>query len=162
MHCPFCNAEDTKVIDSRLVADGSQVRRRRECTSCIERFTTYESAELVMPRIVKRDGSRAPFDEQKLRAGLQRALEKRPVSTEQIEEAINRIKQRLRRLGEREVKSMTVGEEVMGALKDLDEVAYIRFASVYRQFQDLDEFREEIDRLEKIPHGSLTRKNSKT
>ncbi len=161
MHCPFCNAEDTKVIDSRLVADGSQVRRRRECTTCTERFTTYESAELVMPRIVKRDGSRVPFDEDKLRAGLQRALEKRPVSTEQIEEAINRIKQQLRATGEREVKSMKVGEEVMSALKDLDEVAYIRFASVYRQFQDLDEFREEIDRLEKSPHGSLTRKPSK-
>ena len=159
MHCPFCNAEDTKVIDSRLVADGSQVRRRRECTTCTERFTTYESAELVMPRIVKRDGSRAPFDEDKLRAGLQRALEKRPVSTEQIEEAINRIKHRLRATGEREVKSMVVGEEVMSALKDLDEVAFIRFASVYRQFQDLDEFREEIDRLEKTPHGSLTKKS---
>ncbi|MTI14478.1 transcriptional regulator NrdR [Sansalvadorimonas verongulae] len=157
MHCPFCNAEDTKVIDSRLVADGSQVRRRRECTTCTERFTTYEGAELVMPRLIKRDGSREPFDEEKLRAGLQRALEKRPVSTEQIEEAINRIKQRLRATGEREVKSFTLGEEVMSALKDLDEVAYIRFASVYRQFQDLEQFREEIERLEKVPHGSLTR-----
>lgn len=157
MHCPFCNAEDTKVIDSRLVADGSQVRRRRECITCSERFTTYEGAELVMPRLIKRDGTREPFDEEKLRAGLQRALEKRPVSTEQIEEAINRIKQRLRATGEREVKSLTLGEEVMSALKDLDEVAYIRFASVYRQFQDLEQFREEIERLEKVPHGSLTR-----
>ncbi|WP_281648774.1 transcriptional regulator NrdR [Parendozoicomonas sp. Alg238-R29] len=157
MHCPFCNAEDTKVIDSRLVADGCQVRRRRECITCSERFTTYEGAELVMPRLIKRDGSREPFDEDKLRAGLQRALEKRPVSTEQIEEAVNRIKQRLRSTGEREVKSLALGEEVMGALKDLDEVAYIRFASVYRQFQDLDQFREEIERLEKVPHGSLTR-----
>ncbi len=157
MHCPFCNAEDTKVIDSRLVADGCQVRRRRECITCSERFTTYEGAELVMPRLIKRDGSREPFDEDKLRAGLQRALEKRPVSTEQIEEAVNRIKQRLRATGEREIKSLALGEEVMSALKDLDEVAYIRFASVYRQFQDLEQFREEIERLEKIPHGSLTR-----
>ena len=156
MHCPFCNAEDTKVIDSRLVADGCQVRRRRECTSCAERFTTYEGAELLMPRLIKRDGSREPFDEQKLRAGLLRSLEKRPVSVEQVEESVNRIKQRLRATGEREIKSLAVGEEVMNALKDLDEVAYIRFASVYREFQDLNQFREEIERLERIPHGSLT------
>ena len=151
MHCPFCNADDTKVIDSRLVADGSQVRRRRECLTCNERYTTYETAELVMPKLVKRDGTREPFVEEKLRAGLQRALEKRPVSTEQIEEAVNRIKQRLRATGEREIPSLAVGEEVMNALKELDEVAFIRFASVYRRFQDLNEFREEIDRLEKDP-----------
>ncbi len=160
MHCPFCNTEDTKVIDSRLVADGYQVRRRRECVTCNERFTTYEGAELVMPRLVKRDGAREPFDEEKLRAGLQRALEKRPVSTEQIEESINRIKQGLRATGEREVQSLKVGEEVMAALKDLDEVAYIRFASVYRQFQDLNQFREEIERLENSPHGSLSASSS--
>ncbi len=151
MHCPFCNADDTKVIDSRLVAEGTQVRRRRECLTCIERFTTYESAELVMPRIVKQDGSREPFDEEKLRAGLLRALEKRPVSTERIEESISRIEHRLRATGEREINSRMVGEEVMSALQELDEVAYIRFASVYRRFQDLTEFREEIDRLEKEP-----------
>ncbi|GAA4651720.1 transcriptional regulator NrdR [Kistimonas scapharcae] len=151
MHCPFCNADDTKVIDSRLVAEGTQVRRRRECLTCSERFTTYESAELVMPRIVKQDGSREPFDEEKLRAGLLRALEKRPVSTERIEEAISRIEHRLRATGEREINSRMVGEEVMSALQELDEVAYIRFASVYRRFQDLTEFREEIDRLEKEP-----------
>jgi len=156
MHCPFCNADDTKVIDSRLVAEGTQVRRRRECLTCSERFTTYESAELVMPRIVKQDGSREPFDEEKLRAGLLRALEKRPVSTERIEEAISRIEHRLRATGEREINSRMVGEEVMSALQELDEVAYIRFASVYRRFQDLTEFREEIDRLEKEP-GSLHR-----
>ena len=153
MHCPFCNADDTKVIDSRLVADGSQVRRRRECLTCNERYTTYETAELVMPRLVKRDGARESFIEEKLRAGLQRALEKRPVSTEQIEEAVNRIKQRLRATGEREIPSLAVGEEVMNALKELDEVAFIRFASVYRRFQDLNEFREEIDRLEKDPNA---------
>ena len=151
MHCPFCNADDTKVIDSRLVAEGTQVRRRRECLTCSERFTTYESAELVMPRIVKQDGSREPFDEEKLRAGLLRALEKRPVSTERIEEAISRIEHRLRATGEREINSRMVGEEVMSALQELDEVAYIRFASVYRRFQDLTEFREEIERLEKEP-----------
>jgi len=149
MHCPFCRADDTKVIDSRLVAAGEQVRRRRECTQCGERFTTFETAELWMPRLVKKDGSRVPFDEEKLRNGMQRALEKRPVSVEQIETAISQMKHRLRALGEREVESLMVGEMVMEQLKELDEVAYIRFASVYRHFQDLDQFREEIDRLAK-------------
>ena len=148
MHCPFCGADDTKVIDSRLVAEGNQVRRRRECLSCSERFTTYETAELLMPRLVKRDGSREPFNEEKLRAGMTRALEKRPVSIEQLEEAISRIIHRLRATGEREISSRILGEEVMSQLKLLDEVAYIRFASVYRHFKDLNEFREEIDRLE--------------
>lgn len=148
MHCPFCGAGETKVIDSRLVAEGNQVRRRRECLSCIERFTTYESAELIMPRLVKRDGSRESFNEEKLRAGMTRALEKRPVSIEQLEEAISRIIHRLRATGEREINSRKLGEEVMHELKLLDEVAYIRFASVYRHFKDLNEFREEIDRLE--------------
>ena len=148
MHCPFCNAVDTKVIDSRLVADGNQVRRRRECLTCSERFTTYETAELLIPRLVKRDGSREPFNEEKLRAGMTRALEKRPVSMEQVEEAINRIKHRLRATGEREVQSLVLGEEVMRELQELDEIAYIRFASVYRHFKDLNEFREEIERLE--------------
>lgn len=147
MHCPFCSAEDTKVIDSRLVAGGGQVRRRRECLSCKERFTTYESAELVMPKIVKHDGTRQPFDEEKLIAGFSKALEKRPVSTEEIEQSINRIKHRLRATGERELKSRTLGEEVMTELQKLDKVAYVRFASVYRSFQDVNEFKEEIDRL---------------
>ena len=149
MHCPFCRADDTKVIDSRLVAEGEQVRRRRECTQCGERFTTFETAELWMPRLVKRDGSRVPFDEEKLRNGMQRALEKRPVSVEQIETAISQMKHKLRALGEREVESLMVGEMVMEQLKELAEVAYIRFASVYRHFQDLDQFREEIERLAK-------------
>ncbi|MEJ2045497.1 MAG: transcriptional regulator NrdR [Reinekea sp.] len=149
MHCPFCNAQDTKVIDSRLVAEGEQVRRRRECGACGERFTTYETAELVMPRIVKQNGNREPFDEQKLRSGLQRALEKRPVSIEDIEAAITRIKQALRAIGEREVPSRKLGDYVMDELKELDQVAYVRFASVYRRFQDLNEFRSEIDRLER-------------
>jgi transcriptional repressor NrdR len=154
MHCPFCAADDTKVIDSRLVAEGDQIRRRRECLSCSERFTTYEVAELVMPRMIKQDGSREPFDENKLRAGFLRALEKRPVSVERIEAVINQIKNALRATGEREVKSLVVGELVMEHLKQLDQVAYVRFASVYRSFQDLSEFRDEIERLEAEPSAS--------
>ena len=151
MVCPFCNADDTKVIDSRLVAEGGQVRRRRECVSCRERFTTYEAAELVMPRIIKQNGNREPFDEAKLRAGLQRALEKRPVSLESIESEIGQIKHRLRATGERELDSRVVGELVMDALKRLDQVAYVRFASVYRSFEDLSEFRDAIASLEADP-----------
>jgi len=147
MFCPFCNADDTKVVDSRLVANGGQVRRRRECVECSERFTTYELAELVMPRVIKTDGSRQSFDEDKLRAGLQRALEKRPVSIEQIEVAISQIKHFLRVTGEREVPSQLIGEEVMRQLRELDEVAYVRFASVYRSFQDISEFQAELNRL---------------
>jgi transcriptional repressor NrdR len=149
MHCPFCNQIDTKVIDSRLMADGSQVRRRRECIACKERFTTFEVAELLMPRIIKQGGTREPFDEQKLRNGLLRALEKRPVSVERIEAAVNSVKHYLQALGEREVKSLVVGERVMEELRALDGVAYVRFASVYRSFQDISEFRQELDRLEK-------------
>ena len=148
MHCPFCNANDTKVIDSRLVGEGAQVRRRRECLVCNERFTTYETAELVMPRIIKRDGSRHPFDEKKLRVGLQKALEKRSVSVEQIETAIEQIMHAMRATGEREMSSQAVGELVMNELKKLDQVAYVRFASVYRSFQDVNAFREEIKKLE--------------
>ena len=151
MHCPFCQADDTKVIDSRLVAEGDQVRRRRECVSCAERFTTYEVAELVMPRVIKQDGVREPFNEEKLRSGLLRALEKRPVSLEDTEAVINQIKHALRATGEREVKSLVLGELVMEHLKKLDQVAYVRFASVYRSFQDLAEFRDEIERLQAEP-----------
>jgi transcriptional repressor NrdR len=151
MHCPFCSQDETKVIDSRLVADGGQVRRRRECISCKERFTTYELAELVMPRIIKQNGSREPFDEEKLRGGLRRALEKRPVSLEAIEQQITQIMHRLRATGEREIPSREVGEMVMVALKALDQVAFVRFASVYRSFQDLSEFRDAIERLEAEP-----------
>ncbi|BCD96020.1 transcriptional regulator NrdR [Marinagarivorans cellulosilyticus] len=151
MHCPFCQTADTKVVDSRLVAEGGQVRRRRECQQCKERFTTFEVAELLLPRVIKQDGSREPFDEEKLRAGLQRALEKRPVSIEDIEAAINQIKYFLQAMGEREVDSRIVGEKVMEVLRQLDGVAYVRFASVYRSFKDIDEFRAELDRLEKDP-----------
>lgn len=151
MHCPFCSSQDTRVTDSRLVAEGDQVRRRRQCASCGERFTTYETAELIMPRVIKADGSREDFNEGKLRAGMRRALEKRPVSAESIEAAVERIRQRLRARGEREIAAREIGGEVMQALKRLDQVAYIRFASVYRRFQDLDEFRAEIDRLAQEP-----------
>ena len=147
LFCPFCSAQETKVIDSRLVAEGHQVRRRRECVICHERFTTFESAELVMPRVIKRDGSREPFNEDKLRAGLQRALEKRPVSTEKVEEVILSLKSALRATGEREVSSEFLGNLIMDALKVLDKVAYVRFASVYRSFEDIREFGEEIARL---------------
>ena len=149
MHCPFCNTDDTKVIDSRLVADGGQVRRRRECVECGERFTTYELAELVMPRVIKSDGSRQPFDEEKLRAGFQRALEKRPVSIDEVEISLSQIKHFLQVTGEREISSRVIGEEVMKKLHQLDKVAYIRFASVYRSFQDLSEFQDELNRLKK-------------
>jgi len=149
MRCPFCADTDTKVIDSRLANDGDMVRRRRECVACAERFTTYESAELVMPRLVKSDGSRVPFDEEKLRAGVSKALEKRPVDTESVESAIQSIKRQLRSTGDREVSTEMLGNFVMAELRELDEVAYVRFASVYRSFQDVQAFREEIDQLEK-------------
>lgn len=160
MHCPFCAAEDTKVIDSRLVADGDQVRRRRECLSCAERFTTYEAAELVMPKLIKQNGNREPFDEEKLSSGILRALEKRPVSVEDIEASIAHIKHALQATGEREVKSRVVGELVMDALRDLDHVAYVRFASVYRSFQDLSEFQQEIERLQSDPSTAEPLKES--
>ena len=134
MFCPFCNADDTKVIDSRLVANGGQVRRRRECGACGERFTTYELAELVMPRVIKTDGTRQSFDEDKLRAGLQRALEKRPVSIEQIEVAISEIKHFLQVTGEREIPSKIIGEEVMRQLRELDAVAYVKICFCISQF----------------------------
>jgi len=148
MHCPFCSAPDTRVVDSRLANDGDQVRRRRECVSCNERFTTYESAELNMPRIVKQDGSRMPFKEEKLIAGVMRALEKRPVNTEQIDAALNRIKHQLLAAGEREVNSAVIGNLVMEELLALDQVAYIRFASVYLDFSDINAFRDAIEKLE--------------
>ena len=148
MRCPFCQAHDTRVIDSRLASEGDQVRRRRECSVCEERFTTFEVAELVMPRIIKSDGTRQPFDEEKLRGGMQRALEKRPVSVEAVEAAVSRIKKRLQTRGEREVPSRAVGELVCEELRELDQVAYVRFASVYRSFQDVSAFREVIEGLE--------------
>ena len=149
MHCPFCGHSETRVVDSRLAGEGVQVRRRRECERCEERFTTFETAQLAMPAIIKRDHRRQPYDEDKLRRGLRKALEKRPVSDEQVEAAIERIGRGLRAIGEREVPSRRVGELVMDALRDLDEVAYVRFASVYRSFEDIDAFRTEVERLER-------------
>ena len=150
MHCPFCSHQETKVIDSRLAADGMQIRRRRQCLDCNERFTTFESAELVMPRLVKNDNSRQPFDESKLRNSMVRALEKRPVPSDELEQAVGHLIHKLRTMGEREVPSRLVGELVMEELRALDEVAYVRFASVYRRFQDITEFEEEIKRLQRI------------
>jgi len=149
MRCPFCAAQDTRVIDSRLANEGDQVRRRRECTVCKERFTTHEVAELTLPRIIKRNGIREPFDEHKLRAGMLRALEKRPVGSDDIEAAINRIKKELMESGEREIAAQQLGEKVMKALSLLDHVAFVRFASVYRSFQDVSEFTDMIEHLQK-------------
>lgn len=149
MFCPYCCAQETKVIDSRLVDDGAQVRRRRECVTCSERFTTLETATLTMPLLIKRDGRRCNFETEKLRMGILRAVEKRPVSSEQIEGLISRIIHQLRVLGEREVSSQRLGELVMNELRQLDKVAYVRFASVYRSFQDVDAFQKEIQSLMK-------------
>jgi transcriptional repressor NrdR len=149
MHCPFCQHEDTRVIDSRVSEDGATIRRRRECEQCLERFNTFETAELKMPAIVKTDGRREAFDERKLRTSFERPLQKRPVSAEQIEAAVRDVITALRTSGEREVPSRRIGEYVMQALRGLDQVAYVRFASVYRQFQDVEDFREEIERLQR-------------
>ena len=149
MYCPFCDANDTKVTDSRLMRETNQVRRRRECLICKERFTTYETAELALPLVIKRDGRRDLFNEDKLRAGISRALEKRPVSLEQIEKAVSHIIHQARASLDREISSKQIGEWVMEELQHLDQVAYVRFASVYRSFQDIKEFREEVSRLEK-------------
>ena len=148
MRCPFCADPDTRVIDSRLVGEGDQIRRRRECTNCKERYTTYESAELNFPRIIKSDGRREPFKEEKLRGGILRAIEKRPVEMERVELSVSNIMHKLRATGDREVKSLQVGDWVMEQLRGIDQVAYVRFASVYRSFEDVRAFLEEIERLE--------------
>ncbi len=158
MLCPFCGATDSKVIDSRLSADGNQVRRRRECLECEERFTTYETAELNLPRVIKSRGNREPFSVEKLYAGFQKALEKRPASVESIDAAVNKIKHQCVLTGEREIPARMVGEWVMEELRGLDQVAYIRFASVYRSFEDANAFREVLDRLEKDPSPEEVRK----
>ncbi len=148
MHCPFCGTPDTRVVDSRLLAEGDKVRRRRECLRCNARFTTYEIAELLMPPVAKRDGRREPFQDEKLRTGLIRALEKRPVSAECIDQIIRRVKNQARASSERELSSQQIGEWVMNELRPVDPVAYVRFASVYRSFQDVNAFREEVERLQ--------------
>ena len=147
MYCPFCGHVETKVTDSRLAGEGRQIRRRRECLKCGERFTTFESAELLMPMVVKGDRGREAFDDAKLRAGMEKALEKRPVPRNEIDEAVSRVVHKVRSLGDREVSSRAIGELVMEELRHLDEVAYVRFASVYRQFEDVEAFHEEIQRL---------------
>ena len=149
MRCPFCTAQDTRVLDSRLINEGDQVRRRRECNVCKERFTTFEMAELTLPRVVKRDGIRVPFEENKLRSGMLKALEKRPVDSDAIEAAINRIKKELMAKGDREITAQELGEKVMKELSVLDHVAFVRFASVYRSFQDVSEFTDMIEDLQK-------------
>ena len=150
MRCPFCAAQDTRVLDSRLINDGDQVRRRRECNVCKERFTTFETVELTLPTVIKRNGIREPFEEKKLRSGMLKALEKRPVESEAIEAALNRIKKNLMERGEREISTHELGEKIMQELQALDHVAYVRFASVYRSFQDVSEFTDMIEGLQKI------------
>ena len=162
MRCPFCGAQETKVKDSRLSGEGDQVRRRRRCTACNERFTTYESVEMNLPRVIKQDDSRVAFNGHKLRAGMSRALEKRAVATEQIDAAIFRITRKLSSSGEAEVSSREIGDLVMDELRNLDQVAYVRFASVYRKFEDVNAFREEIERLQKLqtPEGQKSHDSS--
>ena len=156
MHCPFCQHEDTRVIDSRVSEDGSTIRRRRECEHCQERFNTFETAELKLPTLVKTDGRREAFDDRKLRTGFERSLQKRPVSGEQIDAAVRGVIHALRMTGEREISSRRIGVFVMDELKKLDQVAYVRFASVYRRFEDVADFREEIERLERDLPGMAT------
>ncbi len=158
MHCPFCQAQDTKVIDSRLVGDGTQIRRRRECELCKARFTTFETADLALPRIIKSDGERQPFNGTKLKAGMLRALEKRPLSSEEVDAVFGNVLTQIRQLGEREIPSRMLGEIVMKSLKSIDQVAYVRFASVYRDFQDIEEFAQEISTLSKEKMRSKTTK----
>jgi len=146
------------VIDSRLTSEGASVRRRRECMQCNERFTTFETAELVMPRIIKSDGRREPFNEEKLRAGILRALEKRPVGSDDIDAAVNRIMRKMRGKGERDILSRDVGGWVMEELRHLDQVAFVRFASVYRSFEDVSAFEEEIERLKKEPSPEVKKR----
>lgn len=157
MRCPYCNHTDTRVTDSRLAGEGVQIRRRRECLECEERFTTYEVAELSMPRIVKRDDNREPFDIEKLKRGMMHALEKRPVNTEDVEDAIERVKNKLLSAGVSELPAKQVGDWVMHELQQLDDVAYVRFASVYLGFEGINAFRETIEKLENQPTAKMKR-----
>ncbi|MDE2417459.1 MAG: transcriptional regulator NrdR [Burkholderiales bacterium] len=147
MKCPFCSHPDTQVVETRISEDGDFIRRRRQCASCEKRFTTYERPDVNLPAIVKKDGRRIEFDRSKLLASMNLALRKRPVSTEQIDSAIERIEEKLLNLGQREVQSTRIGELVMRELKKLDKVAYVRFASVYRNFEDIDEFKSLVDEV---------------
>lgn len=147
MKCPFCDALEDKVVDSRMAKEGELIRRRRECLGCKRRYTTYERVEETLPLVVKKDGRREPFDRGKIIAGLKRACEKRPISMATIEAVADHIEKRIQELGETEVSSRTIGEEVMEALRELDQVAYVRFASVYRDFKDIDQFMDELKSL---------------
>ena len=158
MRCPFCHSEDTQVLDTRASEEGDSIRRRRRCNACDKRFTTYERVELAMPVIVKKNGSRTEFEPAKLRASLMLALRKRPVSADAVDGAIQRIEEKLRSSGDREIMSGQIGELVMRELKRLDKVAYIRFASVYRSFEDVAEFRDAIDEIDVEPKGSVAAK----
>lgn len=157
MHCPFCQHSDTRVIDSRVSEDGATIRRRRECEACGERFSTLESIELKLPTVVKGDGRREPFDGRKLRLSMERALHKRPVSEEQLEASVRAVVHQARMTGERELASRKLGDFVMAEMRKLDHVGYVRFASVYRRFEDVADFREEIEMLERdLPVGSAS------
>ena len=157
MHCPFCKANDTRVVDSRVAEDGMMVRRRRECAKCDARFTTFEKAQLSMPQIMKRDGTPEPYDEAKLQKGLERALYKRPVSPDVIDKLIENIERKLRTSGERQIASHRLGEWVMEELRDVDQVAYVRFASIYHQFKDVSDFRDQVERLLAFPSAEERR-----
>ncbi|MDP9139985.1 MAG: transcriptional regulator NrdR [Pseudomonadota bacterium] len=157
MQCPFCKNPDTRVVDSRLAEDGTQVRRRRECEKCDGRFTTFERAQLAMPNIIKRSGDPEPFSEDKLRRGMESAVYKRAITAEQLDHAIENIKRKLRETNDREVLSPKLGEWVMEELRDLDHVAYVRFASIYRSFEDVNAFSEEIQRLQSLPSAEQRR-----
>jgi transcriptional repressor NrdR len=159
MRCPFCNADDTSVIDSRVTEEGDRIRRRRRCPKCDKRFTTYETVELRLPQVVKQDGNRAEFSRDKLLTSFMRALHKRPVPTEQVDAAMDRIVQKLLAQGEREVPSRKIGEMVMHELYKLDKIAYIRFASVYKSFQDVHDFRDAIKEVQRPPRKHEEKKN---
>ena len=161
MHCPFCHTTDTRVVDSRLRGEGFEIRRRRECGQCGARFNTFETPELKLPNVIKSDGNREAFDPEKLRLGITRSLEKRPVETEQVEKAISRIVNVLRSMEASEIESRAIGEHVMAELRALDQVAYVRFASVYKRFEDIQAFLETIEQLEKeSPEGIDSRQLS--
>lgn len=162
MRCPFCHSEDTQVLDTRASEEGDSIRRRRRCNACDKRFTTYERVELAMPVIVKKNGSRTEFEPAKLRASLMLALRKRPVSADAVDAAIQRIEEKLRSSGEREIMSGQIGELVMRELRRLDKIAYIRFASVYRSFEDVSEFRDAIDEIDVESKSSSARKSSRS
>lgn len=162
MRCPFCHSEDTQVLDTRASEEGDSIRRRRRCNACDKRFTTYERVELAMPVIVKKNGSRTEFEPAKLRASMMLALRKRPVSADAVDAAIQRIEEKLRSLGEREIISGQIGELVMRELRRLDKIAYIRFASVYRSFEDVSEFRDAIDEIDVEPKTPVSRQGRRS